>query len=186
MAQLTLSCRVCDFLPKKCFHNSPFINHNFHLLCKIPPTLQFVIRPAIFDPPRICFTHPAPCNYFTTLQFFSKLPHPAVISTSSTPQIFQPPPPRDFFNLPHPAFFSTSCTPRFFQPPAPRICSTSSTPQFSTSRNPQFFNLPHPANYTYPAIFIHLAPRKLVTPHPAHRTSQFSNTHEKSQTANEI
>ena len=138
---------VCDFLPKKYFHNSHNINHNldhlisapttFHPLCKFylpcnlssgrrflthPKIVSPTLHPAIYSPTRQFFQPLAP-------RTFSNLPHPALFSTSRTPHFFQPPAPRTFFNLPHPALFSTSRTLHFFP----------------TSRTLHFFNLPHPA-----------------------------------------
>ena len=107
---LILSCRVCDFLPKKYFHNSHFINHNLEHLISAPTTF-----------------HP-PCNLSSALQF---LTHPAIVSPTCFLQFFHPP--RNLLNLPHPAigfnlpltaFFSTSCTPHFSHP-APRKLVTS-------------------------------------------------------------
>ena len=61
---LILSCRVCDFLPKKYFHNSHFINHNLDHLISAPTTF-----------------HP-PCNLSSALQF---LTHPAIVSPTLHP-----------------------------------------------------------------------------------------------------
>ena len=119
------------------FRPPDFCTQHFPFSLQIPSTLQFVISPAIFDPPCNCFTHPTIFFQPPASRTFSNLPHPALFSTSRT---------LHFFNLPHPALFSTSCTPHISHP-APRKLV-----------------IPHPANYTHPAIFTHPAHRNLATP----------------------
>ena len=170
-----LTCRVCDFLPKKYFHNSHNINHNLDHLISAPTT---------FHP--LCKFH-LPCNLSSALQF---LTHPKIVPPTLHPAIFHPP--RNFFNLQHLQFFSTSRTPQFYQPPAPRNFFNLLYPlTFSTSRTRNFFNFPHPAifstsctpqffNLPHPAVFQPPAPRSFFNlPHPAifstSRTPQFFN-----------
>ena len=140
-----LTCTVCDFLPKKYFHNSHNINHNLDNLISAPTT---------FHP--LCKFH-LPCNLSSALQF---LTHPKIVSPTLHPAFFHPP-----------RRFSTSRTPKFSQPPAPRTFFNLLQPAlFSTYRIQQFFNLPHPTVFSTsrtPQFFQPPAPRILVTPHPA-------------------